>query len=158
MTPRQRDISAGGLCLALGAATVAEAWRYPLGAMREVGPGLFPLALGVLLACVGILIALGGLAGPGRVTATEAADAQDAHQRPEWAGWLCIVAGVALFIGLARPAGLVVAGFVSTFVWAAGDRQATWRGALILAAIIAAFGALLFGVLLGVSLPLWPGG
>ena len=161
MTCRQRDLSAGGLCLALGAATTAEAWRYPLGTMRELGPGLFPLALGVLLSCVGMLIAGSALSGsshPGTTATLGMEGTGNAHLRPEWAGWFCIVAGMALFIAIARPAGLVVAGFISTFVWAVGDRQATWRGAFVLAAVIATFGALLFGVLLGVNLPLWPTG
>jgi len=63
---------------------------------------------------------------------------------------------VGLFIALVRPAGLVAAAFISTLVWALGDRGTSWRGAVTLAACIAVFGAVLFGVFLGVTLPLWP--
>jgi hypothetical protein len=146
---RRREFYAGGLCAGLGLATAAGAWRYPLGTMRDIGPGLYPLALGLLLAGVGLLVGIGALLG-----ATEEEEVL-AHG-PEWVGWVCIIAGVGLFIILVRPAGLVVAAFISTLVWALGDRETSWRGAATLAACIAVFGAVLFGVLLGVTLPLWP--
>jgi hypothetical protein len=145
---QRRDLYAGGVCVLAGLATVAEAQRYPLGTLREIGPGFQPLALGVLLALVGLLIAANAFSGP--------AEAEVAAEPPEWRGWICIVAGVGLFIALVRPAGLALAGFASTLVWALGDRQTTLRGALVLAACVAAFGTILFGTFLGIDLPLWP--
>lgn len=48
-----RDEVAGGLVLFLfGGATVALSLGMPLGTLRMAGPGMFPLALGVLLMCL----------------------------------------------------------------------------------------------------------
>jgi hypothetical protein len=146
---RRRDVQAGALCVVLGLAMIAEARRYPLGTLRQIGTGFYPLVLGVLLALVGALIAISSIGGP--------PDAPELTEPPEWRGWACIVGGVTLFMLLARPGGLVVAIFSSVLVAALGDRQATLRGALTLAACMAGFGTLLFGVVLGVSLPIWPG-
>lgn len=150
MRTQWRDLCAGGMCVLTGGGTAAQAWQYPLGTLREIGPGFHPLCLGVMLGLVGVLIA--GTAFTGTPEPDEPAAA------PEWRGWICIVSGVALFILLVGRAGLALAAFASVLVWALGDRSTSWRGALLLALCIAVFGTVLFGVFLGVNLPLWPTG
>ncbi len=147
---RRVDTWAGALCLGIGLLTLWQANLDSMGTLGAMGPGFYPAILGAMLAVVGVLIAANG---------GEAAEEDPLHAMPkgaEWRGRLCIVAGIALFILCAGRLGMVIATFGCVFVAALGDRQATWRGSATLAAGITVFGAVLFHVLLGVSLPLWP--
>jgi len=74
---------------------------------------------------------------------------------PDWRGWLCIIAGGALFIVFAWLTGLAPAIFACVFVAALGDRTASLRGSLVLALGMTVFGTVLFGYLLRISMPLW---
>ena len=91
--------------------------RYPIGTLRQMGPGYFPLALGVLLIILGIMIAGTAIGG----AASE--DEDVIELRPQWWGWFCIIAGPALFILLGRYGGMLPATFACVFVAALGDRQ-----------------------------------
>src|SRR5487761_1922112 len=84
-----KDLLGGGLVLLLGGGTMLEASQYELGSLRRMGPGYFPLALGVILAVTGALIMLGSL--------RHAPEAPTGRVRPEWRGWFCICAGVVAF-------------------------------------------------------------
>ena len=66
----RKDVLGGGLMLLLGLGAAFQASHYELGSLRRMGPGYFPLALGVILAVTAALILLGGLR---RVTAAGAA-------------------------------------------------------------------------------------
>ena len=50
MRVRHPDLISGALLLIFGLATAGESLRLPLGSLAESGPGLYPLALGLLLA------------------------------------------------------------------------------------------------------------
>ena len=110
-----------------------------------MGPGFFPTALGVLLALIGVIIAGTAAYAP--------AGAPEATARPDWRGWICIVGGAGLFIGLATHAGLVPATMACVFVAALGDRTNGWKEALALAIGVSFFGTLLFAYLLHIQLP-----
>ncbi len=146
-----RDFYAGLLMMLIGSVAALEGMTYRVGGLTRMGPGFMPVALGVLLGCLGILIAGGAMMSgrPGERILPE---------KPEWAGWLCIVAGPALFIVLGERCGLVPATFGCVFVSALGDRSASWRGAFALACGATVFGVVLFKLLLMVPLPLlrWP--
>ena len=79
---RGRDYAGGMLMTAIGLAAAIQGARYPIGELSRMGPGFFPVALGVLLALAGLAIALS--ARFSRSTGSLEARA------PEWRGWLCI--------------------------------------------------------------------
>ena len=147
---RRVDTWAGVLCIAIGLAVLWEANRYSIGTLGEMGPGFYPAVLGILLAVTGALITLAG---------SDIVEDDPLHatpMRPEWRGRLCIVAAIIFFIATVERLGMVLGTFGCVLIAALGDRSTGWRGGLLLACGIAAFGAVLFHVLLGVSLPLWP--
>ncbi len=147
---RRVDTWAGILCLAIGLLTIWQAETYSIGTLRRIGPGLYPAMLGVSLALIGVLIAL---------TGSDVVEHDPLHampEGPEWRGRLCITGGVVLFILLTEHTGMVISTFCCVFVAAMGDRTATVLRSAALAATITIFGAVLFRVMLGVSLPLWP--
>lgn len=143
----KRDLF-GGLIIALfGVVGVFEGYRLGAGALSKMGPGYVPMALGFILV------------GLGLVMAANQGDPDQASEivfdKPEWRGWLCIIAGVASFIVLGQYAGLVPAAFFSVFISAMGDRTATLKGAILLSIGTTVFGVVLFHYLLSISIPLF---
>jgi len=114
-----------------------------------MGPGFFPIILGVIMTCLGMLIA--GVAA----TAAAVDDDQLIMPKPEWRAWGCILAGPTLFIILGNLGGLIPATFACVFVSAMGDRDSTVKSALILATGVTICGVGLFSYILQVSLPMW---
>jgi uncharacterized membrane protein YhdT len=149
MLSHNRDFYAGGLMMLIGLGASLEGLRYKFGTLTHMGPGFFPVALGVVLTLLGMLIA--GTA----VAAQRSGDEQTLPRRPEWWGWSCIIAGPILFIIFGSYGGMVPATFACVFVCALGDRTATLKGSLILAASVTVLGALLFSYLLKIPFPLF---
>jgi len=148
---RKRDFYAGGLMVLLGLGVALKGWSsYRLGTLMHMGPGFLPTALGVILTLLGIAIA--GFATSAPVAADEDAE-RILPQPPQWWGWFCILAGPALFVICGRYFGLVPATFACVFVAALGDRTATLKSSLVLAAIVTVFGVALFSYLLQIPLP-----
>ncbi len=145
MTRPHKDVGGGALMLALGIGVAAQARFYEIGTLRRMGPGYFPLVLGVLLAVVGALILLGGL----RAAAPAAPAAPFA-----WRGPLAICAGLAGFAVLGRWGGLLPASFVSVFVAALGDKRNSLAAAAALAAAMTLAALVVFHFVLRIQLPL----
>lgn len=146
---QKRDYYAGGLMTLLGVGAILEARHYNLGTLFHMGPGFFPIILGVTLTGIGIVIALAA------ASASAGPDDLLHLPNPQWRAWGCILAGPVLFIVLGNYGGLVPATFACVFVSALGDRESTLKSSFVLAAGITFFGVLLFSYLLQVSLPMW---
>lgn len=135
------------LCVIIaGAATVLAAMQYPFGTLAAMGPGYFPVALGVLLIFLGALLGL----------APDDAAAEDAAApRTELRGPVLVVVALVLFIIIGKYAGLAPAAFVLIFLSALGDRGTTLRSAAVLAAVVTSAGLFLFAKVLHGQLPLF---
>ena len=57
-----RDYYGGGLMLLFGLGAIWEGMSYRIGTLVRMGPGFFPVALGVILALVGVAIMIGAVA------------------------------------------------------------------------------------------------
>jgi hypothetical protein len=144
---QKKDYYAGGLMTLIGVGSVLEARHYNVGTLFHMGPGFFPIILGVVMTFLGILIA-------GVAAMASAVDDQLIMPKPEWRAWLCILAGPILFIILGNLGGLIPATFACVFVSALGDRDSTLKGSLILATAVTVCGVALFSYLLQVSIPM----
>jgi Tripartite tricarboxylate transporter TctB family len=146
-TWRYKDLAGGLLMLVLGLATIFQSLQYELGTLRHMGPGYFPLVLGVILAACGLLITIG----------SRNAVAQIAGPRlpPEWRGWLCICTGIVAFIVIGEYGGLLPATFAIVFISALGDRQNSLLTAVLLALFMTLICFVVFWWLLQVQLPLF---
>jgi hypothetical protein len=71
-------------------------------------------------------------------------------------GPLYVVAGTLIFAGTIRPLGLVVASFISIVVCAAATVEVRWREAILWAAGLTIFCALLFVYALNLPFNFWP--
>ena len=146
---KKRDFYAGGLTILLGAAVTLDSMTYTLGTLTHMGPGMFPLMLGITLTFIGVLIL-------GAAMATPLSDDESIMPKNrEWRGWGCILAGPILFIILGEFFGLVAATFACVFVPALGDRTSTVKGSALLAAGVTFFGVLLFTYVLKIPFPMF---
>lgn len=152
----QKDFFAGLMFLAVGVAFAWGATNYSIGTGARMGPGYFPLLLGVLLSVLGAVIALKALV-------IETADG-DPIGAIAWKPLFFIIAAnvsFGLMIGglpkFKIPAmGMVVGIYVLTIIASmAGDRFKL-RESLILATVLAIGSYCAFVWLLKLQFPVWP--
>lgn len=146
-----KDLFGGALLILLGMGAVYAGMAYRLGTLSHMGPGFFPVTVGVLLIAVGILIMLAS-------KSPDAAEAAAVRRSLEWRAWALICIGIVAFVVLGRYGGLMPASFAIVFISALGDRDNTWISALILAVAMAAVTAVVFYWLLQLQLPLFTWG
>jgi hypothetical protein len=146
-----KDYCGGTLMILIGLGAAFEGLSYHIGTLAHVGSGFLPTIVGALLAVVGILIAIGGLA---RDTASD-----KPGQPAEWRGWFCILGGIVAFIVLGAYTGLLPASFAIVFISALGDRNNTIKSALVLSLGMCTIAVVVFWWLLQLQFPLlkWGG-
>ena len=134
------ELCVGLSLVALGLLAVWEGSHYRLGTLTRMGPGMFPIALGVVLAGLGVAATLEGM----RAAAAETPASLRA--------FLAIAAGIIAWALLVEPFGLVAATVVLTVLSALAMPPVRIVPTLLLAAALCAIGELLFVTLLGVPL------
>jgi len=153
----RKDFFAGLMFLAVGSAFAWGATSYRIGTGARMGPGYFPLVLGVLLALLGAVIALKAV-----LARTEG----DGEPVGPWA-WrqvLFIIGANLLFgvllVGLPSvglPAmGLIAAIYGLTFTASLAGDHFKFKEVLVLATVLAAGSYVAFVVLLKLQFPVWP--
>jgi hypothetical protein len=152
----QKDFFAGLMFTAVGVAFAWGATTYNIGQGARMGPGYFPLVLGILLAILGAIVTFTAL-----VVETEDGDPIGSVA---WKPLGFIIGSNVLFgillAGLPRfgiPAfGLIVAIYGLTFVAAMAGDEFKAKEVVILATILAVGSYLAFVVLLKLQFPVWP--
>lgn len=149
-TPRiNKDYYAGALMFFIGLAAAIQGSHYQVGTLSRMGPGFFPLALGVILALIGVAIAATAIGKPPK---------EEEKLPPEWRGWFCIVASIVAFLVLAKWGGFIPATFAIVFISALGDRDNTVKQAFVLSAAMCVICWLVFSVGLKIPFPLFQWG
>lgn len=152
----QRDFFAGVLFCAFGVAFAWGATTYTVGTGARMGPGYFPMIVGVLIAIMGVAITLKAL-----VVETEGGEPVG---KIAWRPLVFIIGANLLFglllgglpsIGL-PPMGLIVAIYALTFVASLAGERFNAKATAILATILAVGSYLAFVVALKLQFPVWP--
>jgi putative tricarboxylic transport membrane protein len=141
-----KDFWAGLIFVAIGAAFILLASQYRLGTMHRMGPAMFPILVGAVLAVLGAIIAL-------RSFVLDGAPVPRFYARPIGISLLAIV----LFGVTLQWLGLVAAIAVLVLLGAYAARDVRPLENAALAAVMIAFSVAVFVWLLGLPLPLWPG-
>lgn len=152
----QKDFFAGLLYMVVGGAFAIGATNYHIGEGARMGPGYFPLLLGIVLAVIGAIVMFRAMV----------VETPDGDPIGKWAfkPLFFIIAANLLFgilLGgipsLGVPAmGLIAAIFALTFVAALAGSQFRWKEVLILAIILAtgSWAAFVWG--LNLQFQVWP--
>ena len=141
------DVLGGGMLVALGVFGGIYTYAYyPLGTLRQMGPGMVPMILSVTLTGLGASIAARGLL------------TLDSPLRLDFKAAGLVAIGVALFALLVERVGAVPAVFALTFVSFAADSRGTLWGILITATMLCL--AITFIFVVGLRMPIdlfrWP--
>lgn len=151
----EQDFYSGVMFAVVGLAFAIGATNYNIGTGARMGPGYFPLGLGVILTILGGIIMLKGVMGK-----TDGPKMGKVALRP----LSCILGANVLFglllgglpsIGLPSM-GLVVAIYGLTLVASLADKQFRLKGVLILATVLAIISYGAFVKLLNLQFQLWP--
>ena len=152
----EQDFFSGLMFMAVGVAFAWGATNYNIGEGARMGPGYFPLLLGIVLAALGAFIIFESL-----VVETE-----DGEPVGKWA-WrpLGFIIGANLLFGvllgglpsIGLPAmGMIVATYALTFVASLGGDEVSFNENLVVATILAVGSYLAFIVLLKLQFQVWP--
>lgn len=152
----QKDFFSGLMFTVVGAAFAYGATSYSIGTGARMGPGYFPLLLGVILAFLGAIILFKSL-----VVETPDGDPVGAFA---WKPLVFIIAGNLLFGvllgGLPKfglPAmGLIVAIYGTTIVVSLAGDQFKLKEVLVLGTILSIMSYAAFIMLLKLQFPVWP--
>jgi putative tricarboxylic transport membrane protein len=141
------DLAFGLFLIAFGAIAFALAGDLKVGTADAMGPGYVPRGLALIIMAYGAAMGLRALfAG------------LQAFPEIELRPLLLICAAVAAFALLLPLAGLAVSGLVVVLVAGFAAHDVRLRENLILSIAVTAFSILLFVKLLGLPIPVWPGG
>jgi hypothetical protein len=152
----QKDFFSGLLFIAIGIAFAWGATTYNVGEGARMGPGYFPLMLGIVLALIGAVVLFTSL-----VVEVEGGD-----RIGKWAWrplFFIIAANLAFGVLLGGlpsvriPAmGLIAAIYALTIISSMADGHFHIRDTLILATVLAIGSYLAFIVLLKLQIQVWP--
>jgi hypothetical protein len=152
----QKDFFAGLMYLVVGGAFAIGAYGYNVGTAARMGPGYFPMILGILLAFIGVVISFKAtVAGPG-----------DGDPIGKWA-WRPIFFVLAanfsfgiLLVGvpaLGIPGfGLIVAIYALVLIASYGRKEVNFKESLVLATVLAIGSYVVFVWALSLQFPVWP--
>ena len=152
----QKDFFSGLMFMSVGAAFAWCATKYSVGTGARMGPGYFPLMLGVLLAVLGSVITFKSL-----VVETTGGDKIGSWA---WKPLIFIILGNLTFgvllAGLPSiklPAmGMIVGIYVLTFITSMAEPGWKVRNTFILATVLAIGSYMAFVVVLKLQFPVWP--
>ena len=152
----QRDFASGLLFSAFGVAYAWGATTYTVGTGARMGPGYFPLIVGVLIALLGSIITV-------RAMTVDSGDDQPIGSIA-WRPLVFIIGANILFgillgglpsVGL-PPMGLIVAVYALTVIASLAGDQFAWKPVLILATVLAIGSYLAFVMGLNLQFQVWP--
>jgi hypothetical protein len=152
----QKDFFSGLMFMSVGAAFAWGATKYSVGTGARMGPGYFPLMLGVMLAVLGSVITFKSL-----VVETTGGDKIGSWA---WKPLIFIILGNLTFgvllAGLPSiklPAmGMIVGIYVLTFITSMAEPGWKVRNTFILATVLAIGSYMAFVVVLKLQFPVWP--
>ena len=130
----RNEVLSASLLLVIGIATIIGSFNYQVGTLARMGPGYFPLALGVIITFLGVLV--------GITPVVEAAPVEDddEEEKQSWftqiKTWVLVISSVIAFIILGKYGGLVPATFVMTTIAAMADKGNSTKAAFVVGIVL----------------------
>lgn len=142
-----QDILGGAVLILIGAAAAIYALAtLRIGTISQMGPGMFPAAIGGILAVFGLAILIPALFRPGEML------------RMDVRSFTAILVSILAFAAMVRPFGMVPAIAVLTLIASRADSRLSPLGTALVAAGLCLCAILIFRI--GLSVPIaiiaWP--
>ena len=152
----QKDYFSGLMFLVVGLAFAIGASNYTIGTGARMGPGYFPLILGVLMSILGAAICVGGL--------TKGPEGGDKIGKWAWKPVFFVLAAnfaFGILLGglpsLGIPAmGLIVGIYALTFISSLAGNEFNAKAVFVLATVLAIGSYVAFVWALKLQFPVWP--
>lgn len=141
---KPKDLVSGALFVALGLFFFLEAQNYAFGNVRRMGPGWFPSAVSLLLIATGIVVTVQSFFGRQGDRLTFA-----------WVPLIIVLASMASFAVLLRPAGVIVATVVLVVGSAYAYPPVRFWPMLATGVGLGVFSAIVFVRFLGLPFPIF---
>lgn len=142
----KRECCAAALIFVIGLVAVLGGLGFQVGTAARMGPGYFPVLIGVCLIGLSVLMV---------VTPLSKEDEETEAQQPEYRAWACVAGGIVAFIVLGKYGGLAPATFALVLLSALGDRGNSVRTALLTAAGVTGIAITVFSWGLQMQFPLF---
>jgi hypothetical protein len=139
------DLAGGLFLIAIAVVGYAGTFSLSLGQLSDIGAGMMPKVVAVLVGAFGCILALQSFIVLG-----------DGLARWGVRGPLLLLSAALLFAFAVRPLGLVIAGPLAFLVAALADRSTRFVEAVIAAIVATLFCGLLFKELLSLPIPFDP--
>ena len=140
-----KDVLAGLVFVVIGLGFTVVAITYGIGRANQMGPGSFPLVLGLILTGLGAFIAARGLA--------------DGEEGPigavPWRAVVLVVGAVVVFGLTVRSLGLAPSTFLAAFMAALASPRTTLPNAVLIAVGLTVVSVIVFVFALSLRLPLF---
>lgn len=145
MIKSPQDAGAGFFLLVVAGVALWLGSDLPVGTVRQLGPGMFPRVLAVLVGVVGVMIVIDAFLEHG-----------EKMERWPLRAPLFILGAAVAFGFAVRPLGLVVAAPLVMVIGAFASPETRLREVLVFGVVMTAFCAALFKYALGLPIPLAP--
>lgn len=143
----QKDFYAGLMFVFVGLMFAFIAPDYGMGTPAKMGAGYFPFWLGLVLAGIGIVVALNGM-GPKA--------SEEKLAKWDWKSVLWVTGSVVLFAASLPYMGLIVSLVVLIFISAMASHEFHWKGTVVSAVILNVIAYVAFVWGLKLQFPVWP--
>ena len=141
----EKEFWSGIMFLVCAAVAIATARGYSLGSVGKMGPGYFPLSLGILLGTIGVVT----------IIKSFLVDGPPLEKLNPWP--LAAIATSVVLFGLSiERLGLVISILIVTTILAVSFRGISWLGFLGLTAALIALSVTVFAYALQLPLTIWP--
>jgi Tripartite tricarboxylate transporter TctB family len=140
-----RELGAGLFLLALAAFALAGAYGLKFGQLSGIGPGLMPKVTAAILAGFGLLLIIQSFTTVG-----------DRLEPWSMRGIIFVLGAVLVFAATVRTAGLIVAGPLAVMISALADRDTKWWEVAIFAVVLTGLCGFMFKDMLGLPIPFDP--
>lgn len=138
----------------LGVSAIVASLQYEIGTLSEMGPGYYPLLLGVALLLIGVLLFASRDALKASIREIPEDDSAPPSTRRKYAP-LYIIAGLLSFVLLGKYGGLIPATFALVAFSALADTKNTPRNIFLLAVATSLACGLIFNLLIDIQFPLF---
>lgn len=143
----RQDFWSGVMFIALGAGFALGATKYSMGTAARMGPGYFPFWLGICLALLGVVVAVGSLSQKAEILKMEKFDYKIA---------IIVIGAVALCGVFLNYLGVYISVFLLVVMSSFASHEFSWKIAIPTAIGLVLFVWLAFIKGLGLIFPLWP--